>query len=49
MIRLIKNADIYPPEHLGKRDILICDEKISAIAEERNVSADDGLVEIIDI
>lgn len=49
MIKLIKNADIYAPEHLGKRDILICDEKISAIAEELNVDADDGLVEIIDL
>ncbi len=28
MIKLIKNADVYAPEHLGKKDILIVGEKI---------------------
>lgn len=29
---LIKNAQVYAPEHIGVRDILICDEKIEWIA-----------------
>ena len=31
-LKLIKNADIYAPEHIGKADILICDDKIERIA-----------------
>lgn len=49
MIKLIKNADVYAPEHLGKRDILICGEKISAIAEQLNMQADDGVLETVDL
>ena len=33
MIKLIKNADVYAPEHIGIRDILIVGEKICRIAE----------------
>lgn len=29
---LIRNADVYAPEHLGKQDILICNDKIAAVA-----------------
>ena len=28
---LIRNADVYAPEHLGKQDILICNDKIAAV------------------
>lgn len=31
MIKLLKNADLYTPSHVGKRDILIAGEKIMAI------------------
>ena len=31
-LKLIKNADIYAPEHIGKADILICGDKIERIA-----------------
>lgn len=31
MIKLIKNADVYTPEHIGKNDILIADGRIAAI------------------
>ncbi len=31
-LKLIKNADIYSPEHIGKADILICGDKIEKIA-----------------
>lgn len=30
---LIKNADVYAPEHMGKKDILICGEHIEVIAD----------------
>lgn len=33
MIKLIRNADIYAPEHIGLRDILICGNKIARIDE----------------
>lgn len=31
---MIKNADVYAPDHLGKRDILVCGGKVEWIAEE---------------
>ncbi|MCB0438268.1 MAG: beta-aspartyl-peptidase [Mangrovimonas sp.] len=33
MLTLIKNANVYAPSHLGKKDLLIAGEKIIAIAE----------------
>lgn len=30
---LIKEADIYAPEHLGIRDVLICGERVEAVGE----------------
>ncbi len=33
MIKLIKNADLYAPQHVGLRDILICGGKIARIDE----------------
>ncbi|MCR4951936.1 MAG: beta-aspartyl-peptidase, partial [Solobacterium sp.] len=33
MLKLIKNADVYAPQHEGIRDILICDEKIITVRE----------------
>ncbi|MEI3578930.1 MAG: beta-aspartyl-peptidase [Acutalibacteraceae bacterium] len=33
MFRLLKNGDVYAPEHIGKADILICNDKIIDIAE----------------
>jgi len=34
MIKLLKNADVYAPEHLGKRDVLIAGEKICRIDDQ---------------
>lgn len=34
IFKLIKNANVYAPEHLGKKDILISGEKIIAIASD---------------
>ncbi|MEA4921003.1 MAG: beta-aspartyl-peptidase [Clostridiaceae bacterium] len=44
MIKLIKNADLYAPEHVGLRDILICGGKIAKIAED--IEGFDGLSEV---
>ena len=33
MIKLLKNCDVYAPEHIGIRDILIVGDKIGAIVE----------------
>ncbi len=34
---LIKNVDIYSPKHLGKKDVLICGEKIILIEKNMKV------------
>ena len=36
---LLKNASVYAPEFLGKKDILICQGKIEAIEDELSLSA----------
>lgn len=48
-MKLIKNADVYAPEHLGRRDILIEGEKIVKIAP--SIEGFDGLcgVEVFDL
>ncbi len=46
MFTLIKNADVYTPEHLGLRDILLCKDKIIAIEEKIDFSF--GEVTVID-
>ena len=48
MIKLIKNANVYAPEHLGKRDILVCGDKIAEIAE--HIEGYEGLesVQVLD-
>ena len=43
---LIKNADVYAPEHLGTRDIFIAGGKIVAMAEKLDVTLPD--LEVID-
>ena len=32
MFVLVKNADLYTPDHLGRRDLLICNDKIVKVA-----------------
>lgn len=46
MFTLIKNADLYAPEHVGMRDILLCGDKVVKIAE--NISSPFEDTEIID-
>ncbi|MDU7968050.1 MAG: beta-aspartyl-peptidase, partial [Paeniclostridium sordellii] len=43
---LIKNIDIYSPKHIGRKDILICSDKISLI--EDNIKLDNDKVTVID-
>lgn len=43
---LIKNADVYAPEHLGTRDIFLAGGKIVAMAEKLDVTFPD--LEVID-
>ncbi|MDO5530976.1 beta-aspartyl-peptidase [Sutterella sp.] len=37
-VLLVRNADVYAPEHLGQRDILIAGGKIVAVEEKLDVS-----------
>lgn len=34
MIKLLKHADVYAPEHLGKKDVLIVGEKVCRIEDQ---------------
>lgn len=48
MITIIKNIDVYKPEHIGKKDILIIGNKIAAI--EDNISIElNGFVDVNEI
>ena len=44
MIKLLKNAYVYAPENLGKKDVLIVDEKICKIADK--IEGYDNLEEV---
>ena len=46
MMKLIKNAELYSPEYLGKKDLLIGEEKILSIQDKIDLSFKD--LEIID-
>ncbi|ENZ00723.1 beta-aspartyl peptidase [Clostridium thermobutyricum] len=48
MIKIIKNAEIYSPEFLGKKDIVIVGDKIEGIYEYIKVPEDFLSVEVID-
>ncbi len=40
MFYLIQNADVYAPEHLGLRDVLVCNDKIIKVAEHIDFTFD---------
>ena len=44
----IKNGDVYAPEHLGKKDILICNDRIIDISDSRDIGSFPYEVEIFD-
>ncbi|WP_195971769.1 beta-aspartyl-peptidase [Clostridium thermobutyricum] len=48
MIKIIKNAEIYSPEFLGKKDIVIVSDKIEGIYENIKVPEDFLSIEVID-
>lgn len=48
MIKIIKNANVYSPEPVGKRDILILGDRIGHMAHNIDAPANFGDVEIID-
>ncbi|MCM3124101.1 MULTISPECIES: beta-aspartyl-peptidase [unclassified Mesobacillus] len=48
MLTLIKNGEIYAPDHLGKKDILIVDRKIGFIQDEIEVPEQFVDVKVID-
>lgn len=49
MIKLIKNAELYSPEYLGKKDILIAGNKIIEVSDRINFDIKEGAtLEIID-
>lgn len=48
MITLIKNVDVYKPEYIGKKDILIVGNKIAAIEEDISIELN-GLVEFNEV
>ncbi len=47
-LKLVKNADIYAPEHIGKSDILICGDKIEKIVSKLEVYDALSDVQVID-
>ena len=48
MIKLIKNAEVYAPDYLGKKDVLLIGDKIAAI--DNNISLKlNGLVKVTEI
>lgn len=49
MIKVIKHADVYAPQHLGLRDILICGETICAVEERIELTATGAPVEVLDL
>jgi beta-aspartyl-dipeptidase (metallo-type) len=44
MLTLIKNANVYAPNYLGTKDILIAGEKIAALADNLDVFAKEAVV-----
>ncbi|MCM3603056.1 beta-aspartyl-peptidase [Robertmurraya korlensis] len=48
MLKLIKNGEVYAPNYLGVRDILIADDKIAFIEEHINIPTSFVPIEVID-
>jgi len=48
MLKLIKNGEVYSPNYIGKKDILITGEKIGYIADKIEVPSNFVDIEIID-
>lgn len=48
MFKLIKNIDVYTPSPIGRKDILICNDKIIKLSQNIDFSGADFDTEIID-
>lgn len=48
MLTIIRNADVYKPEHLGKLDVLLIGNKIAAIGNDVNIETN-ATVEVTEI
>lgn len=48
MLKLLKNGEVYAPNYLGVRDILIADDKIAFIEEQINTPSSFVPIEVID-
>ncbi len=48
MITIIRNADVYKPEHAGIKDVLLVDGKIASIADNISVEMN-GFVNVLEI
>ena len=46
---LFKNADVYAPKYLGKKDVLVEGSKIKKIADNIETSLDDELIQTINM
>ena len=49
MIKLLKNANVYAPEPLGHKDILIVGEKICSMGEDLRIYENLPDVEVFDL
>lgn len=49
MLTLLKNCDVYAPEKLGKKDILIAGGKIQQIADAIDASSLGDIVNVVDV
>lgn len=50
MIKLIKNVEIYSPEYLGLKDILIANNKIAGIYDNFTISKESpNIIDVIDV
>ena len=45
MMKLIQNIDVYAPQHLGKKDVLVINDKIVKIKDAGSICADGFLSE----
>ncbi|WP_210365358.1 beta-aspartyl-peptidase [Bacillus sp. REN3] len=48
MLTLIKNGDVYAPDHLGKKDLLLVDGKIGFIEDEINLPERFVYIRVVD-
>jgi len=48
MIKLIKKIEVYTPDHVGKKDVLIAGTRVAAIEDEIPVPANLPALEVID-